>query len=177
MKHLLQTFLTPNFRNKKYISEIPASVNDGIAWSSIGNNDEMWTIWKYWRVTKTKQKMNKPNLERQWMTFVYGFYLSAFSSLVKDPNRRCQRMEFKANRTTRKLEGKIQLKKNYCTCEEIGICDTSSRGKIKSIWTDPEMTQMSELAQWLKHLLKICSRTLRKICTQWIHIWGISAKK
>lgn len=158
MKHLLQTFLTPNFRNKKYISEIPASVNDGIAWSSIGNNDEMWTIWKYWRVTKTKQKMKKPNLERQWMTFVYGFYLSAFSSLVKDPNRRCQRMEFKANRTTRKLEGKIQLKKNYCTCEEIGICDTSSRGKIKvnmnRPWDDPDVRISTVTKASVKNMFK-----------------------
>lgn len=109
MKYLLQTFFTPNFRNKKYISKILASVSDWIAWSSIGNNNEMWTICKYWRIIRSEQKLNKPNLERQWMTFVYRFYLRTFFSLVKDPNR-CQRMEFKANRTG-KLDGKIQFKK------------------------------------------------------------------
>lgn len=54
-------------------------------------------------------------------------------------------MEFKANRT-KNLEGKIPPppKKNTI-CEEIGKWETSSRGK-KSIETDPEMTQMSQLA-------------------------------
>lgn len=156
MKYLLQTFLTPNFRNKKHISEIPTSVNDGIAWSSIGDNDEMWTIWKYWRVTKSKQKLNKPNLETQWMTFVYGFYLSAFSGLVKDPSRRCQRMEFKANRTTRKLEGKIQLKKNYMWRNRKMWYFLKGKNKVNMNrpWDDPDVTISTVTKASVKNMFK-----------------------
>lgn len=53
-----------NFGNKKYIPVIPAFVNDGLARSSTGNNDEIWTIWKYWRITRSRQKLNKSNFER-----------------------------------------------------------------------------------------------------------------
>lgn len=100
-------FSYSNFRNKKYISEIPASFNGGIAWMSTGNNDEIWNfrIWKYWRVTRRSQELNKSNLERQWVTFVYGFLPEGIlQSWVKDPNRRGQQ-------NNQKLEGKIQFKK------------------------------------------------------------------
>lgn len=64
------------------------------------------------------------------MTFVYGFLPEGIlQSWVKDPNRRCNKMEFEASRTTKNWREKSSLK-NYYTCEEIEKFNTLKEEKV-----------------------------------------------
>lgn len=69
---------------------------------------------------------------------------SVLQSRGKDASRSYQSTEFDANRATRKLKGKSSLKK--ITIHVKKQENVIIKGEKKSIETDSEMTQVSQLA-------------------------------